>query len=167
MAIGWGKPTIFIKNLSKENAKWFKVPTPTQDSVQLTPTKGDKKEAKLEGGDNEDVKYGKNNYELSYQIRLATGKKMPIQHDEGIVEDEYAVAVQPENPEVPSGFIIDKSRVSVEDPFSSDEGGEWTFTHDALKPEKGKKVKWGVITATGDDTNGYEVTGVGEDFETE
>lgn len=164
MAIGWGKPRIFIKNLSETNGKWKEIPTPAEGSVQLTPTKGDKKEVKLEGGDNEDVKYGKNNYEMVYQIRVADNKVMPIQHDEGVVEDEYAIALQPENPNVP-GFIIDKSRVSVEDPFSTEEGGEWTYTHDALKPDKGKKVKWGVITVTGSEGN-FEVTGEGEDFDT-
>ena len=164
MAIGWGKPRIFIKNLSETNGKWKEIPTPAEGSVQLTPTKGDKKEAKLEGGDNEDVKYGKNNYEMVYQIRVADDKVMPIQHDEGVVEDEYAIALQPENPKVP-GFIIDKSRVSVEDPFSTEEGGEWTYTHNALKPDKGKKVKWGVITVTDSEGN-LNVTGEGEDFNT-
>lgn len=164
MAIGWGKPRIFIKNLSDTGGKWIEIPTPTEGSVQLTPTKGDRKEAKLEGGDNEDVKFGKNNYEFVYQIRIADNKTMPIQHDEGIVLDEYAVALQPENPNVP-GFIIDKSRVSVEDPWSSEEGGEWTYTHDALKPDKGKKVKWGKISVTGTGDN-ITIEGTGEDFDT-
>ncbi len=165
MAIGWGKPRIFIKDLSSTGGKWVEIPTPTEDSVQLTPTKGDKREAKLEGGDNEDVKFGKNNYEFVYQIRIADNKTMPIQHDEGIVSAEYAVALQPENPNVP-GFIIDKSRVSVEDPWSSEEGGEWTYTHDALKPDKGKKVKWGKITVTGTGDN-ITIEGTGEDFDAE
>lgn len=163
MAIGWGKPRIFIKDLSTDGGKWVEIPTPAENSVQLTPTKGDKKEAKLEGGDNEDVKYGKNNYEFIYQIRVADNKTMPIQHDEGIVEHEYAVALQPENPEVP-GFIIDRSRVSVEDPFSTEEGGEWTYTHDALKPETGKKVKWGKIKVTGSGDS-LTIEGEGEDFD--
>lgn len=163
MAIGWGKPRIMIKELGNPNAKWMEVPTPVEDSVQLTPTKGDKKEAKLEGGDNEDVKYGKNNYELLYGIRVADNKTMPIKHDEGYVAAEYSVALQPENPKVP-GFIIDRSSVSVEDPFSTSEGGVWTYAHDALKPEKGKKVKWGIISIE-ENGDGFNVTGEGEDFE--
>lgn len=163
MAIGWGKPRIMIKELGNPNAKWMEVPTPVEDSVQLTPTKGDKKEAKLEGGDNEDVKYGKNNYELLYGIRVADNKTMPIKHDEGYVAAEYSVALQPENPKV-SGFIIDRSAVSVEDPFTTSEGGVWTYAHDALKPEKGKKVKWGIISIE-EKGDGFNVTGEGEDFE--
>lgn len=164
MAIGWGKPSVYIKNLSDESAKWIEIPTPVENSTQLTPTKGDKKEAKIEGGSNEDVKFGKNNYEFAYQIRVADNKTMPISHNEGLVEDEYAVALVPENPKVP-GFIIDRTRVSVEDPWSSEEGGAWTYTHDALEPETGKKVKWGVITVTGSKDN-YTITGSGEDFST-
>lgn len=166
MAIGWGKPRMFVKNLKTENAKWQEVPTPAEGTTQLSPTKGDKKEAKLEGGDNEDVIFAKNNYELAYGIRVADNKIMPIQHDEGTVTDEYAVALQPENPAVP-GFIIDRSRVSVEDPWSSEEGGVWTYTHDALKPAKGKKVKWGVISVSGDAQTGFTVSGEGDDFNTE
>lgn len=165
MAIGWGKPRIFVKDLTKSNSKWMEVPTPAENTTQLTPTKGDKKEAKLEGGSNEDVVFGRNNYELAYGIRVADNKVMPIQHEEGYVAAEYAVALQPENPNVP-GFIIDRSRVSVEDPWSSEEGGVWTYTHDALAPDSGKKVKWGTIAVTGDAEDGYTITGTGFDFAT-
>lgn len=57
--IGWGKPRIFIKDLDAVSPAWEELPTPVEDSTQLTTTKGDKKEAKIEGGENEDVKYGK------------------------------------------------------------------------------------------------------------
>ena len=93
-------------------------------------------------------------------------KQNSHQHDEGYEADEYAVALQPENPNVP-GFIIDRSTVSVEDPWGAEDGGMWTYTHDALKPEKGKKVKWGKITITGDESTGFEVSGEGADFDVE
>lgn len=146
--IGWGQPRIFIKDLDAEpSGTWKEVPTPVENSTQLTPTKGDKQEAKLEGGANEDVRYSKNTYELAYQIRIAKGKTMPFEHDDGIVAHQYAVAVQPEDPLVP-GIMIDRSTVSAEDNFSTEEGGSITYTHDALKPEKGNQVKWGIIKVT-------------------
>lgn len=145
--LAWGKPRIFIKDLDEANAKWKEVPTPVENSTQLTPTKGDKKEAKLEGGENEDVRYSKNTYTLAYQIRIAKGKVMPFEHDDGIIAHSYAVAVQPEDPTAP-GIMIDKSTVSAEDNFTTDEGGSITYTHDVLKPASGKQVKWGVITTT-------------------
>lgn len=145
--IGWGKPTIVISKLDSkgEPTTWSEVPTPAEDSTNLTTTKGDKTEAKLEGGANEDVKYGRNTYALSYQIRVAKGKVMPFNAKDGVVEGEYAVAVQPEDPAVP-GIMMKKSVVSAEDTFAAAEGGAIIFTHDALQPNEGSQVEWGVIT---------------------
>ena len=145
--IGWGKPRIFIKDLDADSASWKEVPTPVENSTTLTPTKGDKQEAKLEGGANEDVRYASNTYALAYQIRIAKGKTMPFEHNDGIVAHQYAVAVQPEDPLVP-GIMIDRSTVSAEDNFTTEEGGSITYTHDALKPDDGNQVKWGVIKVT-------------------
>ena len=158
--IGWGKPRIFIKDLDATPAgTWKEVPTPVENSTTLTPTKGDKQEAKLEGGANEDVRYAKNTYELAYQIRIAKGKTMPFEHSDGIIAHQYAVAVQPEDPLVP-GIMIDKSAVSAEDNFTTEEGGSITYTHDALQPEEGNQVKWGVIkvTESGGTISNVEIT---------
>lgn len=145
--IGWGKPTIVISKLDSkgEPTTWSEVPTPAEDSTNLTTTKGDKTEAKLEGGANEDVKYGRNTYALSYQIRVAKGKVMPFVALDGVVEGEYAVAVQPEDPAVP-GIMMKKSVVSAEDTYAAAEGGAIIYTHDALQPNEGSQVEWGVIT---------------------
>ena len=67
--IGWGKAGIYLCDLDVENSEWIQAPTPVENSTNLTPTKGSKQEAKLEGGENEDVRYGANNYALAYQIR--------------------------------------------------------------------------------------------------
>jgi len=147
--IGWGKCRIFIAALGESGSpgSWSEVPTPVENSTTLTTTKGDKKEAKLEGGANEDVKYGRNTYALSYTIRVAKNKSMPFTYVDGVVEGEYAVAVQPEDPAVP-GIMISKSVVSAEDTFSTDEGGAVVFTHDALQPDDDKQsqVQWQVIS---------------------
>lgn len=148
MVIGWGKPRLFIKKYGDSNAKWEELPTPAEGTVALATTKGEKVEAKLEGGANEDVRYNANTYALSYQIRLGKGKKQPFEHNDGIVADNYALALVPEDPTVPSGFIMDKSVVSVEDTFSTADGGAITYTHDALKPDNGNQLKWGVVKVT-------------------
>lgn len=157
--IGWGTPRILIKDLDAEAGAWKEVPTPVENSTTLTTTKGDKQEAKLEGGANEDVRYNSNTYELAYQIRVAKGKVMPFEHVDGIVAHQYAVAVIPEDPLVP-GVLIDKSVVSAEDNFSTEEGGSITYTHDVLKPETGNQVKWGVIkvTESGGSISNVEIT---------
>lgn len=146
--IGWGKPRIFVKDLDDQSAKWIELPTPVEDSTQLSTEKGDKQEAKIEGGENEDVKYGKNTYSLALNIRAAKGRKRPISDDDGVVAHNYAVALQPEDPNV-QGFCIEKATVSVEDTFTSADGGVWAYTLDALKSPAGRKqVNWGKIIIT-------------------
>lgn len=143
--LSWGKPRIFIKNLDAESPAWKEVPTPAQDSTTLESTKGDKVEAKFEGGENEDVRYNANTYALSYQIRHAKGKTMPFTPVDGLIAGTYALALLPEDPAAP-GLMIDKSVVSSEDTYTSADGLSTTYTHDALKPDTGNQVKIGVVT---------------------
>lgn len=150
--IGWGKPRIFIKDLNADVPKWEELPTPVEDSTTLETTKGDKQEAKIEGGENEDVKYSRNTYALNLNIRAAKGRKRPISDEDGVVAHNYAVVLQPEDKDV-QGFAIEKSTVSVEDTFSSADGGIWAYSFDALKPASGKQVKWGVVSVTEGDGN--------------
>lgn len=146
--IGWGKPRIFIKDLDASAPKWEELPTPVEDSTQLETTKGDKQEAKIEGGENEDVKYGKNTYALTLNIRAAKGRKRPISDNDGVVAHNYAIALQPEDKDV-QGFCMEKTTVSVEDSFSTVDGGVWAYTFDALKPDADKKqIQWGKIIVT-------------------
>jgi len=146
--IGWGKPRILFKDLDATNSSWQEMPTPVENSTELSTEKGDKKEATIEGGENEDVKYNKNTYALTCQVRAAKGRKCPISHTDGVVDHNFAVVVQPEDPAV-QGVCILKSAVSVEDAFSTEEGGSWTFTFDAIKKATNfKQVYWGVIAIT-------------------
>lgn len=148
--IGWGKPRIFVKRTDITGGTWKEVPIPVEDSTTLETTKGDKTEAKLEGGSNEDVKYGANTYALAYTIRVAKGKVQPFEQNDGYVEGEYKVALQPEDNKVP-GFMIDKSVVSAEDGFSTTDGGTIVYTHDALKPDNGNQIKWGIVNVSESD----------------
>lgn len=159
MNIGWGKPHILLKDLDDAASKWIKAPNPVESSTNLTPTKGTKQEAKVEGGDNEDVRYGANNYAAAYQIRRAKRKEMPIKHIDGVVDHNYALIIIPEDMTVPSACYIERSAVSVEDAFSTQEGGTDLYTHDAVKPDdESRKVKWGQISYTQDE-NG-EITSI-------
>lgn len=163
--IGWGKPRIFIKDLDASAPKWEELPTPVEDSTQLATTKGDKQEAKIEGGENEDVKYGRNTYALTLNIRAAKGRKRPISDEDGVVAHNYAVVVQPEDKDV-QGYCMEKTTVSVEDTFTSADGGVWAYTFDALKPSADKKqIDWGVVEVTegGGSITKIEITPEGEE----
>lgn len=145
--IGWGKPTIEISKLDAEGAPttWEKIRTPVQDTTQLVTTKGEKLEAPIEGGGFEDVKYKRNTYALEFELYASKGTEKPIVDDDGVVNDQYAVRVTPEDPTV-EGVIIDRSTVSVEDTWAANIGGKWKYTFDVLVPMDGsKQIKWDVI----------------------
>jgi len=142
--IGWGKCNVIIKDIEEDGAKWIKLPIPKDGTTQLTPTKGDKMTADIEGGGYEDVKYKESTYELAYTIRRALGRKKPMEDKNGVVAHHYAVFVQPENIKVPGPYIAD-SAVSLEDPFDTTDGGQLTYTHDAITPVIGNTVKWCTI----------------------
>ncbi len=148
MQISWGKPKIYVKKIGS-NTTWSLVPTPVEDSTQLNTEQGERLEAKIEGGENEDVRVKRSSYELVFQVRKVKGRKAPIASVDGVVTDEYQVMVQPEDPECP-GFSIDKASVNVVETFTTADGAMWEYHFNVLKPDSGEMVKWGTVTVTGD-----------------
>ena len=146
--LGWGKCRLFVKDLDTTSAKWVEFPTPVENTTTLETTKGDKQEAKVEGGENEDVRYAKSTYTLNANIRAAKGRAKPIKDEDGIIAHNYAVAVQPEDPEA-IGIYIPKAKPSVNDTWSTEEGGIWEYAFDALKNEETTQIQMGVINVTG------------------
>ena len=146
--VSWGKPRVLVADLDVESPVWEEMPTPVESSTSLETTKGDKKEAKIEGGEYEDVKYLANTYAINLNIRAIKGRKRPISDKDGVVAHNYAIAVQPEDPSCP-GLCFRKSAVSVEDTFTADDGGVWAYTFDALKKNSSVgQREWGVIEVT-------------------
>lgn len=146
MEIAWGKPKIWVAPLvSGTPGEWEELPTPAEGTTTLTPTKGDKKEAKIEGGENEAVKYNRNTYLLEFSIRLGKGREKPFDDVDGVISGEYAIMVQPEDPTV-EGIKIDKCVMSLEDSYSVEEGIMLKYAADVLKPTSGNQVKYEVIT---------------------
>lgn len=155
--LSWGKCRLFTRNLDVPGAKWKEWPTPAENSTTLETTKGDKKEAKVEGGENEDVRYAKSTYVLNANVRAAKGRKKPIADSDGIIPHNYAVAIQPEDPEA-VGLMIDKAKPSVADTFSTEEGAIWEYAFDALKPESGDQVKMGTVTVDQESDGSLKIT---------
>lgn len=146
-ALSWGMPKLKIGKLganSEAPTSWIDIPTPVENSTKLTPTKGNKQEAKIEGGDNEAVRYGKNTYVLEFEIRAAKGRQKPVEDNDGIIEGEYALKLQPEDPTV-EGIIIERGVLSMEPTYDTENGTKWKYTLDALKPATGNTVKFEVV----------------------
>ena len=158
--IGWGKPGIYIRKTTEQY--FTKVPNPAENTTQLETTKGDRMEAKDEGGELAAVKHKKSTYVLRYGIRDAAETQQPIAHVDGIVEDEYAVVVVPENAKAP-GIYIEFSEVSVDDSFASEEGGIITYEHAVLAATSGKSVKHGTMTVT-ESSGNISISANGHDF---
>ena len=148
-AISWGKPKIWISklNTSGEPTTWKEVPTPAEGTTTLNTTKGDKKEAKIEGGENEAVKYNRNTFALEFTIRATKGREKLADDDDGVIDGEYALKLQPEDPTV-EGLAIDRGTLSFEPTYTAEDGVQWKYTIDALVPSDTtrKSVEFEVIT---------------------
>lgn len=91
MELSWGKCTIKIGKLQSSGeapSSWIDIPTPVENSTKLTPTKGAKKEAKIEGGENEAVKYAANTYTFEFEIRAGKGRRKPVEDTDGVITGE-------------------------------------------------------------------------------
>ena len=158
--LSWGKPRIFIKDLDAETPAWKELNTPVQDSTELQPTKGDKMEAPVEGGENEEVKYKDSTFAVVYNIRKYKGRQVPIPNKNGVASHHYAFMLQPEDP-ANIGFYIEKTAVTVDDTFTTADGAIWAIQHDALAPASGNTVKWGTVEVaakTGEGATGHTIT---------
>ena len=159
--MNWGLPRQFIRKLGVEAAPIIEIYRPVQNSTTLTTTKGEKKEAKIEGGENEAVKFNKNTYALTTAIRQLTedGKhrKKPIADSDGVVDGEYEYWLQPEDPTA-IGMHMPRCKPSVEDTWNAEDGGQWAYTFDAIKEDTHDQVEWGKVVVTGGYLKATEVT---------
>jgi hypothetical protein len=146
--LSWGKCLIIIRKILGDGKfdKFIVLNTPAEDTAEGTTTKGDKMEAKVEGGDIEAQRYLRSNYALAANIRGAKGRKKPVKDIDGVVEGEYQVFLQPEDPTA-IGLIMPQATISVEDTYTAKEGVIWKYTFDASLPDDGgEKQLLGYLT---------------------
>lgn len=147
VVLSWGEPTLFTKKKGEQT--WKKVDyTPVEGSTTLETTEGTKTEAKVEGGENEAVRYAKNTYVLNTQFRYAEGRTRPIQTEDGLTTDQYSLILIPENIAAPA-LYIENSNVHSTDSYTSADGGMIQYKFDALKATKGDQIKWGTAKLDG------------------
>ena len=142
--LSWGKPKIEFAKCNADGSEiteWDTIEAvPVESSTKLTPTKGEKKEAKVEGGEVEAVRYAQSTYSFEFEIRAAKGRKKPIPDEDGVIEGEYSFRLTPEDTAC-EGIQIDRSVVSLEETYDTAEGKKWKYTVDVLKPVAGAQVK--------------------------
>ena len=137
--LSWGKPTIKIDGTALAY-------TPVENSTQLTVTKGDKKEAVVEGGGVEAVKYKKSKSQLKFNIRRAKGRTFPLTIKGGVCEGEHTLALEPEENGAP-GFTMARTIITVDETYTAADGAIWEVAVDPLEPSDGSEaVVWADVT---------------------
>lgn len=143
----WGKPKLALGKWADDGGaptEWGVIDYIVEGTTELLVNKGDKKEAKIEGGEVEAVRYSANTYELVFNVRLFPGRQLPFQDVDGFVEGKWAILLQPEDPKA-LGYQFDSCVLSTEDVFSSEDGMSLKVTASILKPASGATVKRKVI----------------------
>lgn len=143
--IAWGKCSVYTKDLDVPGSVFVKTPTPIQDSTTLETSEGELHEAKVEGGQNEDVKHDRDTFALNFNLRSYKGRKLILRDHDGVVDHNYAVVVIPEDPDV-AGIKIDKASAYVGKTFNCAEGLARNYKFSALVPDDDSdQVKFGKI----------------------
>ena len=141
--LSWGKPKVEVSKLGSGGAPttWATIEPLVQSSSKLTTAKGNKVEAKEEGGGVIDTRNDKTTYAFeTEQYIVKEGQSEPISDTDGYVDGNYALRLTPEDPTT-EGWIMDKTNVSIEERWDADKGKTKFYSFDAIKPETGKTVK--------------------------
>lgn len=158
--IGWGRPRPVVRNRTQDTG-WRELPTPADGTFELATEKGDKLEAKLEGGAYEDVQYKGNTNTITFDIRVNKNRKKPFDDNNGIIAGDWEFYSQPEDPTVPAGLHATIARISCEVKSTSADGTTYTYTVEPLQPEDKSiaPLEIGLVTYTEDPTT-KAITGV-------
>jgi hypothetical protein len=143
VTVGWGKSKIVVRKVGA--TEWSLFPTAVEGTTQLEATQGDKLEAAIEGGTNEAVKYKKNTYALSFDVRQVPERVDPIEEVDGVVDGEFEVGIITEDETAISAYIR-RAACNVLPKFDTENGTVNTYNFDVLQPDTGKQVERGVAS---------------------
>jgi len=140
--LSWGKCTLQTATSTNgaPGTTWTDIDTPKEDTTKLTATAGTEKTATEEGGDIVDVLYGKNTYQLEFDLFVKKGGTRPFTGNDGIISGEHAFRVVPAD-DACEGIQIDRSVVRVEESYSTADGILLHYVAKCLKPAEGNTVK--------------------------
>ena len=142
--LSWGEPIIEFVKLENgaipSSPSWTSMPEIRQGTTQLDTQEGNRTEALDEGGDLVDVRTAKSRYTLSMEVYVQKGADKPIEDTDGVITDEYAVRLTPED-EGANGFLLPRAAVTVRETWNSSDGGTWVYTFTAIKPSTGKTLQ--------------------------
>lgn len=142
--LSWGKckieTTTSTNGAPASSGSWTAIDTPKEDTTKITPTAGTEKTATEEGGELVDVRYGKNTYTLEFDLFVKKGIERPFKDNDGLISDEYAFRIIPED-ETCEGAQIDRAVVRCDESYSTADGKLLHYVARCLKPATGQTVK--------------------------
>lgn len=139
--ITWGKAKLEYSKLGANGqpGSWTAFDNPVEGSTALSTTTGDTTDAYAEGHELIDRKKSASTYELGFQLYIKKGFTKPINDVDGVVTENYALRLTPEDPTLP-GYLLSKCSVGCVETWSSADGGRLQYTFTALKPDDGGKM---------------------------
>lgn len=142
--LAWGKCQIKVTPIADSGAaisEAVTLPIPVEDSTQLTPTQGDKKEATVEGGDVVASRTNASKYTLTTKIRLHSSLKQPPLGDgDGLVAGEFKVEITPIENSASPKLTINRASASCMYTYTAADGMDIQYDFDVLKPASGPKI---------------------------
>lgn len=142
--LSWGVPTVeFTASVDREvpaSAVWTAFPEIKENTTKLVTTRGEKKTAKSEGGKIVDTKTSASEYTFELEIFVKKGDTRPIDDTDGVIVDDYAFRLTPEDSKT-KGYLAECTSVSVEETWSSEEGALLKYYFDVKLPKTGKMLK--------------------------
>lgn len=140
--LSWGKPKVEFANTDTAtglgpsgDTGWTAFGEIKEDSASLDVTEGELIEATEEGGGVVDARRKANKYVFVLELFVKKGDTRPIPDKNGIIADNYAVRLTPEDSAC-EGFLLDKTNVTVSERWTAAEGKILRYTFDAIKPGK-------------------------------
>lgn len=144
--LSWGKMTLeFAESAGGEpkggqSAVWKKIDTPKNGTTKIETTAGNVTEALEEGGGVVDSRTEQNKYQLEFDLFVKKDVEPPFTDVDGVIPGEFAFRLTPEDDST-KGYLIHRAQVSVQESYTSADGGLLHYVVKVLKPKEGTFIR--------------------------
>ena len=140
--LSWGECDLFCAQCvdGAPSGGWTELPTPKEDTTELTASAGSDKEATEEGGALVDYMPAKNTFELAWDEFVRKGEEPSFEDTDGVVDGEWSFRVEAQDKDCPA-ILIERATLKVETSYTSADGILRHHVAKALKPAEGSMVK--------------------------
>ena len=142
----WGKPKIYFANAKSTANGGYELKTPIasasytlfhtikEGTANLTTNKGDKAEAKGEGGEIVDARYNANSYTLEFEVFAKDNEVIQMPSINGVIQGIFSVIIYPEDYTNLDAIAIQCATASVEENWNATDGKIYKYTFEVILP---------------------------------